>query len=250
MVIDDDDVGFGRALAHARDEAVVVARALGAEAVLACVAAMSFQNGRSSGRSSISARSPVSVSLRQSSISARGSTSSRVNPSDCARRALVAALEAVQAQIVAAPLHVGGGERDAERRRGATGRSLKKICSWRFLVPVETSTRWRLRIAGTDRRASCPCRCRLRRAARRRRRTRRRRGLRHLELAGPRLEAGQRARERAVRRERRGDRVVQRRRRSCQFSGYSGNFRHSASTSVRTDAERARRRPATPARAR
>jgi hypothetical protein len=29
------------------------------------------------------------------------------------------------------------------------GKSLKKICSWRVLVPVEMSTRWRLRIAGT-----------------------------------------------------------------------------------------------------
>ena len=33
VVVDDDDVGLGGALAHARDEAVVVARALGAEAV-------------------------------------------------------------------------------------------------------------------------------------------------------------------------------------------------------------------------
>ena len=32
MVIDDDDVGFRGALAHQRDEAVAVARALGAEA--------------------------------------------------------------------------------------------------------------------------------------------------------------------------------------------------------------------------
>ena len=34
VVVDDDDVRFGGALAHAGDEAVVVARALGADAVL------------------------------------------------------------------------------------------------------------------------------------------------------------------------------------------------------------------------
>src|SRR5204863_4514443 len=34
MVVDDDDVSCGGALAHARDEAVVVARALGAQARL------------------------------------------------------------------------------------------------------------------------------------------------------------------------------------------------------------------------
>ena len=49
VVIDDDDVGLGGALPHARDEAVVVARTLGADAVLG-VAAMSFQNGESSGQ--------------------------------------------------------------------------------------------------------------------------------------------------------------------------------------------------------
>ena len=38
------------------------------------------------------------------------------------------------------------GTESASRK---AGRSLKKICSWRFFVPVDTRTRWRLRMAGT-----------------------------------------------------------------------------------------------------
>ena len=68
VMVDDHDVGFGGALAHARDEAVLVAAGIRCRCSSRCVAAMSFQNGRSSGRSSSSARSPVSVSRRQSSI--------------------------------------------------------------------------------------------------------------------------------------------------------------------------------------
>ena len=130
----------------------------------------------------------------------------------------------MQAQIVAAPFHVRGGERHAERRRAATGRSLKKICSCRFLVPVDTRTRGGSESRERDRRASCPCRCPLRRAvtppsANTSRDTRApsragRRAARSRAARGP---AGRRARTR-------------RRRaalRPCAASGYSGNFRHS-----------------------
>ena len=77
------------------------------------LAAISFQNGRSSGRSSISARSPVSVATRQRrSIGSDGFVCvvSRRNAAPVAR-----ALEAMQAEIVPAALHVGRGESDAER---------------------------------------------------------------------------------------------------------------------------------------
>ena len=76
------------------------------------VAAMSFQKGRSSGRSSISARSPVSVS-RDPAL--EDADVQRLVERAGSRRALAERLEAVQAEVVAAPLHVGGGERDAER---------------------------------------------------------------------------------------------------------------------------------------
>ena len=75
------------------------------------VAAMSGQSGKSSGRSSISARSPVSVSRAHSSMHSIAIASSR----DRIAGAVLQRLEAMQAEVIAAPLHVGGGERDAER---------------------------------------------------------------------------------------------------------------------------------------
>ena len=75
------------------------------------VAAMSLQNGRSSGRSSISARSPVSVSCDPVARGCAAARSRRTSgwPGFAER------FEAVQAEVVAAALHVGRGERDAER---------------------------------------------------------------------------------------------------------------------------------------
>ena len=60
MMIDDHDVRRRGALPHARDETVVVARAFGAETRLGGRRDL-VPEGRSSGRSSSSARSPVSV---------------------------------------------------------------------------------------------------------------------------------------------------------------------------------------------
>src|SRR5207253_5980237 len=54
-------------------------------------------------------------------------------------------------------------------------------------------------------------------------------GVRHEQLAGPRLEAAEGPGDRTVEGERRGDRRAQ-----LRWSGYSGNFRHRASTSART----------------
>ena len=51
VVIDDHDVGGGRALAHARDEAVVVLAGSPSPRQFSLVAAMLAQNGTSSGRS-------------------------------------------------------------------------------------------------------------------------------------------------------------------------------------------------------
>ena len=109
------------------------------------VAETSFQNGRSSGRSSSSARSPVSVCAAHSRMIGRktasaigGAQSPLDRAMDADRRTFVPAapvvsaaaerpavdrrlrftgqlIEAVQAQVVGAPLHVGGRERHAER---------------------------------------------------------------------------------------------------------------------------------------
>ena len=120
VVVDDDDVGLGGALAHPRDEAVVVAAGTRCRGSSRLVAATSLQNGRSSGRSSSSARSPVSVSRRQSSID-RQDRSSSIEPRTrqvtlaVGAGAVAERLEAVQAQVVAAPLHAGRRERDVER---------------------------------------------------------------------------------------------------------------------------------------
>ena len=81
------------------------------------VAAISPQNGRSSGRSAISARSPVSVRFDHSSMIGRKICAAD-SPNSCSvavLRAFAERFEPVQAEIVAAPLHVGGGERHVER---------------------------------------------------------------------------------------------------------------------------------------
>ena len=72
----------------------------------------SDQTDRSSGRSSSSARSPVSVRSAQSPMAAIVS-----GVGERHRHRIVAELiEAVEAEVVAPPLHVRGLERDAERR--------------------------------------------------------------------------------------------------------------------------------------
>ena len=81
------------------------------------VAAISPQNGRSSGRSAISARSPVSVRFDHSSMIGRKiCAADSPNSWSVARlRALAEGFEPVQAEVVAAPLHIGGGEGHVER---------------------------------------------------------------------------------------------------------------------------------------
>ncbi len=79
----------------------------------------SFQKGQSSGRSSISARSPVSVSRRQSSMRPHvqrvGSAAAEERALPGERCAVAKRVEAMQAQIVAASLHVRRLEGTVER---------------------------------------------------------------------------------------------------------------------------------------
>ena len=156
---------------------------------------MSGQNGRSSagppsrrGRRSRS-RAPTRRSARSQIASSREPRS----PAPSLQR-----VEAMQAQIVAASLHVGGGERDAERlaqdRQVLEEDLLLQVLGAGGDEDALRGSGWR----GRDRRASCRCRCRLRRAARRRRRTRRRRRSAISSCAGARLEAVQRERQRSA----------------------------------------------------
>jgi hypothetical protein len=110
VVVDDDDVGFRGALAHSRDVAVVELRAVDPDAVLGAGGDLL----------------PEGQVLRQvldlRAVACLGLAAPRVDDPDV-RRLLARSdrgtvpegLEAVQAEIVAAPLHVGRPERDAQR---------------------------------------------------------------------------------------------------------------------------------------
>ena len=169
-MVDDDDVGGGGALAHLRDVAVVVARALGAEAGIR--RRRDFVPERQIlGRSSSSARSPVSVRLDQSRIIGRNTSCERSG----GRIAVVVELiELVEAKIVRAAFHVGRGERDAERvaQRG-------NVLEEDLFLEILGAGRNQDAVAAKNRRheiarASCRFPCRLRRGGRRRARTRER----------------------------------------------------------------------------
>ena len=108
MMVDDDDVGRGGALAHPRDEAVVVARALGAEAGVGGrrdvvpereVLRQILQLGAIAG---LGARRPLADDRQEDVVDRRAGAVGEL-------------IELVEAQVVRAPLHVGRGERDAER---------------------------------------------------------------------------------------------------------------------------------------
>ena len=208
------------------------------------VAAMSGQNGRSSGRSSISARSPVSVSCAQSSMHAqvrRSSSNERIAGLSLKR------LEAVQAEIVAASLHAGRGERDAERVP-----QHRQVLEEDLFLQVLGAGRDEHALAAEDRRHQIGERLAgagagLGEQRRRRSASTVRDGLGHLELAGARLEA-RRARPASgpSGRERRRRRVA-----SAPLlrdtAGTSGTGPRPSPVTVASDAHR---RPATRARGR
>ena len=190
------------------------------------VAAMSFQKGRSSGRSSTSARSPVSVSVDPALEDA--DVERLVAGAD--GRALAERLEAVQAEVVAAPLHAGGGERDAERLA-----QHRQVLEEDLFLEILGAGRDEHALAAEDRRhevgerlAGAGARFGEQHAARREDRGD---GFRHLHLARARLEPVERSRQRTVGGKRLDGRVGQ-----LRDSGYSGNFRHRASILSRTAA--------------
>ena len=140
-------------------------------------------------------------------------------------------IELVQAQVVRAPLHVGRGERDAERvaQRGnvlEVDLFLQVLGAGGDQHALAAENRGHEvgeRLAGAGAGLGEEDAAVLEHA---------RHGGRHLDLAGARLEVGHRAGERPAGREDRGDapRLVV----PAYASGYSGNFRHSLSTSART----------------
>ena len=147
VVVDDDQVGLGGALPHPRHEALVVARALGADAGFdggrdlipeRQIFRQVFQLGAVAG---VGARGPFAddrqkdrVGHRRRPVASRPGRTDADPPGVCPGRAPSFAatakrpavdrrlrftgqlIEAVQAQVVGAALHVGGGERHAERR--------------------------------------------------------------------------------------------------------------------------------------
>ena len=97
------------------DEAVLVTRTV-VPRQFSELAAISPQSGSSSGRSSISARSPVSVAAAHRSISRQEDLSIGLGRSATIDvGGLGHRFQTMEAQIVAATLHVGGGERYGER---------------------------------------------------------------------------------------------------------------------------------------
>ena len=118
-MIDDDDVGFGGALTHERDEAVAMPRAFRAKARVSASAAMSFQSGRSSGRSRSSARSPVAVCFAHGSMHRQHHAVAAVDEPARGRRASVhpvaVGLESMQAEVVRPSLHQRRRERHVQR---------------------------------------------------------------------------------------------------------------------------------------
>ena len=118
VVIDDDDVGFGRTLAHAGHEAVVVARAVGAQARVRLGGDVAperqvlrqFAQFRAVAR--LGALRPGVNDWEENAI-ARVNQSSRCG---CAPLDPIAIeLPAVETQVVRPAFHQRGGERDAER---------------------------------------------------------------------------------------------------------------------------------------
>ena len=116
VMVDDHEVRGRGALAHARDEALLVLRAVAAEAGLGGGRRRRSTAARSSGRSSSSRDRRCRWS--------RPTRDRRAWPRAPRIGAAAGLLEPVQAQIVRPAFHVGGGEGHAERR-SSDGRSLK-----------------------------------------------------------------------------------------------------------------------------
>ena len=176
------------------------------------VAATSFQSGRSSGRSSISARSPVSVSRRHSSMMRTNSASFSVRREAAVhlaeagvRRPVTVRVESMQAEVVATPFHVGRGERNAERLAED-----RQVLEEDLLLEVFRAGRDEHALAAEDRghevgerlSGAGPGFGEQDAAAA----ERVRHGVGHLELAGTRFEPRQRGRQRAAGREGLADR--------------------------------------------
>ena len=195
MMIHDHEIRGGGALAHARDEALVVPRALGAEAGLGgCgdlvpegqVLREVLQLGAIAG---LGARRPLFDDRKKDVMNYRR-----------AGRAASQLIHPVQAEIVRAALHVGRGERDPER---VTQR--RNVLEVDLLLEVLGAGRDEHALAAENRRDEV--RERLARAGPRfgeqhaavfeRARDRGR----HFDLARARLEVGHRPGQRAVRRE-------------------------------------------------
>ncbi len=150
-------------LPHPRHEAVGVSRALAAEAVLR------------GGRDVVPERQVLRQVGQLGAVARLGARRPVLDEGHRDARLVVARpiveahqLEAVQAQVVAAALHARGRER-AQRTLQQRHVLVDQICSWRFLVPVETSTRRPTESPAPGRRGSCRCPSRPRRAGRRRR---------------------------------------------------------------------------------
>ena len=219
VMVDDHHVRFRRALAHFRDVAFAVLRAVVAE------------TGLRLRRNVVPQRRILLEPAELRAIAGVGAAPpfiDRRHEIHRRRRMGTQLIEPVQAEIVGAALHVGRAEGHAQR--GAQRRNVLEVD---LLLEV-------LRARGDQRAlAAEDCRHEIReRFARARPRFREQHaamldgvghGAGHGALPGARLELIDRFHERPIVRERRVDRALQARR-----SGYSGNFRHSVSTSALT----------------
>src|SRR4051794_13339638 len=230
MMVDDDEVGFSGALPHARDEAVIEARALAPQAVLAGgrdlrperkILGQVIHLGAIAG---LGLARPVVDHLDRDGILARSD-----------RRAVAQRVELVQAEIIATSFHVRGGERYAKRVA-----ENREVLEEDLLLQVLRAGRDENPVAAENR--GDQIRERLASAGTRlgeedaavREHVRYRGG--HGELRWTRFESLERSRQRAPWRE---DGVHGRVKRCAvgtggYASGYRGNFRHRASTSVFT----------------
>ena len=223
VMIDDHDIGLGRALAHLDDEAVAVARTVGADTVL---------GGRGD---VVPERQVLGQVLDFGAIAGFGVCQPPFEDADVMglvprsdRGRLAKGLEAMEAQVVSAALHAGRGERHAERVP-----EHRQVLEKDLLLKVLGTGGDEDPLAAEDRRHQIG-----EGLAGARARFREQHapvsqdcgdGLGHFHLTGASLEPFERLRQRAVRREGLDGGVGQ-----LRCSWYSGNFRHSTSICSRT----------------
>ena len=160
VVIDDDDVRLGRAVAHASDEAVRVPRALATQALLGRRGDLAPE------------RQVVRQVLDLAAVARRrgaGPLRDRLEPLAIGRRQsglrFAQAIEPVPAEVVGAALHVGRLDRRGQAPPRARARPCGRpgpgacACPW---TRGHAAPRGRRE---ADTRGSCRCRCRLRRSA-------------------------------------------------------------------------------------